>query len=63
MMSLFHWEKLSPAEFQQLQEYALCEYFKGVYSDRTDLNWTELNVSLQFSSFRSRCTRFKVALF
>jgi len=25
MMTLFHWEKLSPAEFLQLQEYALCE--------------------------------------
>ena len=26
MMTLFHWEKLSPAEFYQLQEYVLCEY-------------------------------------
>jgi len=29
MMTLFHWEKLSPAEFIQLQEYALCEFADG----------------------------------
>jgi len=29
MMTLFHWEKLSPAEFLQLQEYALCELPDG----------------------------------
>ena len=30
-MTLFHWEKLSPAEFQQLQEYALCEFIFYYY--------------------------------
>ena len=29
--SNFTWEKLSPSEFQQLQDFAACEYFKATF--------------------------------
>ena len=59
------WQKLSPAEFQQLQDYMACKYFNNkIYSRSSMYRRLQMNSSYIIAKFKMECDRvLRVALF